>query len=236
VTFRPLPVLTFATLLALAVLIALGAWQLQRRAEKHLLLDKIGTRMASAPAPVEILLATGDYAAYRPATALGTFVYEKQIYVYAPRNDGSPRPGNKVVVPFRLASGGTILVDRGWVPAGWIAARGEGGADPEGEIEIEGVLRPPAVPGFFTPPPDLANHVFYLRDSAAIAGAVGVTLKSMLILEATKRVGDPEPLPIEFNIPDNHLNYALTWFSLAIVLLVIYLRFHHMRGRLKFGR
>jgi len=237
VTFRPLPILTVATLLALAVLVALGSWQLMRRAEKHALLDQITVRMASGLAPVEILLATGDYAAYRPATALGTFDYDKQAYVYAPRTDGGPtRPGNKVITPFRLASGGTILVDRGWAPPEWPEMRDKGFPDPEGEVEIEGIMRPSAKPGLFTPPPDLAKHVFYLRDSAAIAEAAGITLKSRLILEATKRQGDPEPLTTELNVPDNHLNYALTWFSLAIVLLVIYLRFHYVRGRLTFGR
>jgi len=237
VTFRPLPILSVATLLALAVLIGLGVWQLQRRAEKHALLDQIAARTEAGPAPIEILLATGSYAAYRPATALGTFDYDKQVYVYAPRTgDGPTRPGNKVVTPFRLTSGGTILVDRGWAPPDWPAVRDKSRPDPEGEVEVEGMLRPAATPGTFTPAPDLAKRAFYARDSAAIAAALGLTLKSPLILEATARLGDPEPLPVEFNIPDNHLNYALTWFSLAVVLLVIYLRFHYVRGRLKFGR
>jgi cytochrome oxidase assembly protein ShyY1 len=64
----------------------------------------------------------------------------------------------------------------------------------------------------------------------------GLTLKTTLILEMTKGLGDPDPLPSELNIPDNHLQYALTWFGLAIVLLVIYLRYHYLRGRLKFTR
>lgn len=236
--FRPLPVLTVATIAALAVLIGLGTWQLQRRAEKHALLDQIAARTNAAPAPVEILFATGDYAAFRKATARGTFDHARESYVYAPRSDGGPtRQGFKVLTPFDLASGGTILVDRGWVgeaekqPA--MRAKGQ----VKGEHDVAGTLRPPAVPGTFTPPPDLTQRTFYVRDAPAIAKAAGVTLLRPLILEATTRVeGGPEPLSSQINIPDNHLNYALTWFSLGLVLVVIYLRYHVVRGRLKFGK
>ena len=236
--FRPLPILTAATVIALAILIGLGTWQLQRRAEKHALLDQIETRSTAAPAPVEILFATGDYAAFRPATADGTFDHAREAYVYAPRADGGPtRQGFKVITPLHLLSGGTILVDRGWVPEEKKnpATRQEGQF--EGEIEVTGTLRPPAAPGTFTPPPDLATRTFYLRDSKAIAAAVGVTLLRPLILEATSAVdGGPEPRAGDINIPDNHLAYAITWYSLALVLFVIYLRYHQVRGRLKLTR
>lgn len=238
VSFRPLPVLSVLTLLALAVLIALGVWQLQRRAEKHELLDRIASRESMAPAPVEMLLATGDYAAYRPATAHGTFDHARETYVFAPRTDKGPTLlGYKVITPFHLDSGGVILVDRGWTPADRKAPTTRTKGQAAGEVQIAGSLRPTAKPNEFTPNPDLASRVFYQRDSAAIARALDLSLGSPLILELTTRVeGGPEPLPTHLNIPDNHLNYALTWFGLALVLTIIYLRFHYVRGRLKFGR
>jgi surfeit locus 1 family protein len=236
--FRPLPILTVATLAALTVLIGLGIWQLQRRAEKHALLDQIAARANAAPAPVEILFATGDYAAFRSATATGVFDHAKESYVYAPRaDDGSTRPGFKVLTPFNLASGGTILVDRGWVAESEKQPATRAKGQVKGEHEVAGTLRPPAVPGTFTPPPDFSRRTFYVRDAPAIAKAAGITLLRPLILEATTRVdGGPEPLPSQINIPDNHLNYALTWFSLGLVLTVIYLRYHYDRGRLRFEK
>ncbi len=235
--FRPLPVLTVFTLLALGILIALGVWQLERREEKHALLDRIASRAAAAPAPIEILLATGDdFAAHRQVTARGTFDHAKEVYVYAPRTDGGPtRQGKKVVTPFALGSGGTILVDRGWVDEAWPSTN-KTFPEPKGEVDVEGVLRPSSLSRTFTPPADTAKRMLFVRDSAAIARLAGVALKSQLILEAANRLGNPEPLSTKLDIPDNHLNYALTWFSLALVLLVIYLRYHYVRGRLKFTR
>lgn len=235
--FRPLPVLTALTIAALAILIALGVWQLERREEKHILLDRIAARASAAPAPVEILLATGDdFAAHRKATALGTFDHAKEAYVYAPRSDGGPtRQGKRVVTPFALASGGTIIVDRGWVNDAW-PNTDKRLPEPEGEVEVTGVLRPSSQLGAFTPPLDTAKRTLYARNSGEIAKLAGVEIKSRLILEATTRLGTPEPLLAKLDIPDNHLTYALTWFSLGLVLLVIYFRYHHMRGRLKFSR
>lgn len=237
--FRPLPILTAFTALALAVLIGLGVWQLERRQEKHALLAQMEARAKTPPAPVEILFVTGDtFPAYRRATALGTFDHAKEVYVYAPRADTGPtRQGFKVLTPFALASGGVIVVDRGWVPEADKDPAARAGGQIEGEIELEGLLLPSAAPRTFTPPPDVATRTFFIRDTAAIAKVQGLTLHRTLLFEAlTRTPGGPEPLPTRQDIPDNHLSYALTWFSLGVVLLVIYLRYHYVRGRLKFTR
>jgi surfeit locus 1 family protein len=237
-SFRPLPVLTIATVLALGVLVALGVWQLERRTEKHAFLARIAERSAMAPAPIEILLATGNYAAHRPATAQGTYIAGNQAYVFAPRTDKGPTvQGYKRVSAFALASGGTILVDEGWVTAEW-RERADASAQRPDEVEIEGVLRPATAAGAFTPPPDAAKRVVFVRDSASIANLLDLTLKTPLVFELTAPTGEnaPEPLPYAVDVPDNHLNYALTWFSLALVLLVVYLRYHYVRGRLEFAK
>ena len=232
--FRPLPGLTVATLIALAILIGLGTWQLQRRAEKHALLDQIADRMHAGPAPIEILLASGAYAAHRAATARGAFDHASEAFVYAPRSDeGKEGPGFRVLTPFHPDSGGTLLVDRGWVAAARKAPETRKKGQIEGEVDIAGILRPSSVPSAFTPVPDLKTRTFYLRDTAVIAKALGLQLTSSLLLEATTRVeGGPEPLPTLVNIPDNHQQYALTWFALALVLVIVYLRMHVIRGRL----
>ena len=234
--FRPLPGLTVATLIAFAILAALGTWQLQRRIEKHALLDQIRTRETLAPAPIELLLPVGNYAAFRKATAFGNFANDQEIFVSHARLDGGPtRLGFRVLTPFALGSGGTILVDRGWIPAGQkdIATRQAGQI--EGPTEITGSLQRPSTRGYFTPDPDIRQRLFFSRDASVIATSLGMTLRSHLIFElATGPKGGPEPIPSHADIPDNHLNYALTWYSLAFVLVVLYLRYHFTIGRLKF--
>ncbi len=233
--FRPLPGLTIATLIALAILVALGTWQLQRRAEKHLLLAQIASRQAAAPAPLEILLPAGDYAAFRKATATGHFDHDRESYVFQPRSDNEISSiGFRVITPLTLTGGDTILVDRGWVQKDTRDPATRPGSQPKDRLEIEGVLQRPSKGSSFTPPPDLRQRIFYARNSEMIARTLGLKLKSPLILEATtKSPGGPEPLPSAVKIPDNHLNYALTWYSLALVLIVVYLRFHATLGRFR---
>jgi surfeit locus 1 family protein len=236
--FRPLPVLSVFALLALCVLIALGVWQLQRREQKHALLDQIAQRSSSPAEEVEILLATGDYAAFRTAIARGAFDHQREVFVFAPRSDKGPTlQGYKVLTPFHLTSGKTLLVDRGWIAASQKLPRTRAKGQIVGEVSIEGAFRPSSKPGVFVPDPDLKARIFFARDAAAIAKSTGVALSTTLILEAKTRTdGGPEPLSSAIDIPDNHLAYAITWFSLAIVLVVIYLRFHVVKGRLRFGR
>jgi surfeit locus 1 family protein len=231
--------LTIFTLLALAVLIALGSWQLQRRIEKHALLDSIARRANMPEAPVEILFVTGEhFAAHRAATAAGTFDHAKEVYVYAPRADTGPtRQGFKVLTPFQLSSGDTILVDRGWVAQAQKDPATRAKGQVEGVLELQGKLIPPTPASTFTPPPDLATKTFYVRDTAAIEEALGQKFRRGLIFEAKTRTdGGPEPMQSTLNIPDNHLGYAITWFSLGFALVVIYFRYHYVRGRLRFSR
>ena len=87
--FRPLPVLTAATLIALAILVGLGIWQLQRRAEKHALLDQIDlARERAARRRSKSSCATGDYAALPPRDrATARSITRRKSYVYAPRTE-----------------------------------------------------------------------------------------------------------------------------------------------------
>jgi surfeit locus 1 family protein len=179
----------------------------------------------------------GDYGAFRKVTATGRFIHSKETYVFTPRSeDGPARMGFRVITPFVLAGGDTILVDRGWVPEALKSPATRIVGQAEGAVEVEGVLRRPAPGGMFTPPPDIANRVFYARNSDSISYFLGLTLRSKLILESESDVaGGPEALPTQENLPDNHLSYALTWYSLAIVMIGVYLRYHFMQGRLRLG-
>lgn len=236
--FRPLPILTVATVAALAILIGLGLWQLERREEKHALMAQIARNVQAAPEAIETLLTEGENAAFRPVTAQGTYDQAREVYVFAPRLDDGPTvPGYKVITPLKLNAGAYVFVDRGWVPQ---AGQGPDPArlKPLGaDVQIAGTLRPPTVPGWFTPAPDAARRLWYARDIPGIAAAMAVKPATDFFIEsASVSEGGPEPAVVAPDIPDNHLQYAITWFALALTLVVVYAAFHHSRGRLGFRR
>ena len=237
--FRPMPVLSFVTIGALAVLAGLGFWQLERREEKHALMAEITHRMIAPAESIEALLINEADAPFRHATAQGTFENAQESYVFAPRSDetGATHLGYKVITPLRLTASALVLVDRGWVPEEKrsSAARLKGQVDIP--VTLRGLLKPATTAGMFTPDPSLAEHIWYVHDIDAMAVAHGLKPATLLYLEASTPVpGGPVPISDTPEIPDNHLMYAFTWFALAIVLVVIYFVFHHSRGRLRFRR
>ena len=121
----PLALAGGVALIAFAILIALGTWQLQRLAWKQDLLQKIDTRMHAAPAPLpgEAEWATLDPDAYeyRHVTATGIFDHDREALIFRASgpNDGLSQPGYVVMTPLRLASGAHVIVARGFVPDEW---------------------------------------------------------------------------------------------------------------------
>lgn len=236
--FRPLPVLSVFTIGALVILIGLGLWQLERREEKHALIAEMAHRMIAPAESIEALLINEAEAPFRHATAHGTFEHAQESYVFAPRTtETGTHLGYKVITPLRLTAGALVMVDRGWVPEEQRSPRARLKGQTDREVTIRGLLKPPRAPGMFTPDPNTVEHIWYVHDITAMTAAYGVKPATMLYLEASmSEPGGPIPLSETPEIPDNHLAYAITWFGLAIVLVVIYFVFHRARGRLRFGR
>jgi surfeit locus 1 family protein len=191
--------------LGCAILIGLGVWQLQRLAWKEAILAEIDARMAAAPTPLPAD-AGPDRDAFRPVAAEGTIGGEAFRVVWT--DDGGA--AFRIVSPF--ATGGrTILLDRGIVPAD-AAVPGP----PRGSVTVVGNLHWPDEQDGFTPPPDIDDGLWYARDVAAMAAELGA---EPLLLVAREVPGDAvAPRPIDTaGIPNDHLEYALTWFALAAV-------------------
>ncbi len=218
-----------ATSVMFALLVSLGFWQLRRLGEKEALIARIETR---ASAPLQDLPPRGQWAALRAedydfthARARGRFLANGDALIFAPPPEGANRePGYLVLTPFTLADGGVILVDRGFLPnskAMDAALR----APPAGETTLVGLMRAPQSRNAFTPADEPARGLFYTRDPAAIARALGLTEAApfALALEAPIGSGEgPRPLRGAPDIVNNHLSYAFTWFSLALGLVVVF--------------
>jgi surfeit locus 1 family protein len=234
IRFRPLLGPTLFLIPAVALMIALGFWQLQRLDEKEALLAAIATGLNAPPVPLAEAMADGQPAEWRRVRVAGRFDYNKEAYIFG--RDLKGTVGVHVVTPLLQTNGQAVLVDRGFVPEDRRdpSARAEGQL--EGEIEIAGVLRLSQPAGQFTPAPDLSKKLFFGRDVSAIAAALGLALPPVLIeADATPNPGGwPLGGQTNIDIPNNHLAYALTWFGLALTLTVIYLLYHAKQDRLRF--
>jgi surfeit locus 1 family protein len=201
-----------AVLAALGLLLGLGTWQLDRLAWKRQLIATMESRMAQPAVAVQDL--TGD-ADYRRATAHGYFEAGTAFYLFAVAADG--RGGYHQLVPLRLDHGRVLLVDRGWLP---YDAKGRI-TPPDGPVTLGGILRRPTHP-WSQPANDPARGDWYGVDLSAMArlAGIGPFLPYVLEVEAGG-TAYPQGGQTRVTLANNHLGYALTWYGLAVALLVI---------------
>lgn len=232
--FRPLPGLSLWVLALTALLVGLGVWQIQRLHWKLGLIAGIDRKMHIAPVSVDSAglkpVAADDYTRVK---LKGRFENGKEAYVFSTNHDMGPV--YHVLTPFKTDKGPVYLVDRGMVPPAKRDPRTRAQGEIEGETEVVGIWRQPDTPGPFTPPPDLARHIWYARDLKGIARADGIRLAAPVVIEAgpTPNPGGwPKGGQTVINLPNSHLAYAATWFGLAVGLLAVYLAYHVSKGRL----
>jgi surfeit locus 1 family protein len=224
---------TALALLGLAVLVGLGTWQLERLAWKR---DLIALRAAQLAAPAAALpVSAADWRSwdFRPVVVHGAFRHDLEQLFGVAAIDG--KIGHHVLTPLVRQDGVAVLIDRGWVPADRAhpAARRDGQlADPR---QVRGIarFRGNDRPGWFTPDNRPEQGLWYWYDLPALQDVLGLQLLPVVI-EAD---ASPSPggLPIggqtRTELPNNHLQYAITWYGLAAGLFVIWISFGLARGR-----
>jgi surfeit locus 1 family protein len=223
---------TVFTVVGIAFLIGLGIWQLDRKTWKENLIATVTARINRAPedlpprASWPQLVQEGNE--YRHVTFPAEFLEGQEALVYTA---GSPfRPdvtgtGYWVFAPAQLAGGSIVVVNRGFVPLDRKdpATRTQG--TPHGTVEIVGVMRWPETRGLFTPADDAKTNVWYLRDPKSMAAAKNWATAAPFYIDQEQPVppgGVPLPGKLSVQLPDNHLQYALTWFGLALALAGVY--------------
>ena len=219
-----------AVLIVIAGLLELGKWQLDRKVWKEDLIHTLEERLAAAPAELPpparwSALAAADDEFLRVQLA-AEFIPDEEALVFTSGSTFRPDvtgPGYWVFAPARLPGGGLVVVDRGFVPEGRQDAATRSQANPGGSISLVGVMRWPEATGWFTPPAEPAHNLWFVRDPQAIARAKGwgEVAPFFIELEGPQPPGGwPRPGPLKVNLPDDHLQYALTWFGLAAALAV----------------
>jgi surfeit locus 1 family protein len=236
--FRPLATPTLATVLGLTVLVGLGVWQLQRLEWKQGLIDRIESRIHDAPQPLDTVLASGDLAdaEWRPVTVAGRFLHDREVYLYATEFDLGL--GVHVITPLEQSDGQVVLVDRGWVSNAAMAPSERAEGQVEGPVEVSGIVRLVGEPNPYAPGPDSSKRLWFTRNPQAMAEMAGVTIGEPIVVaadEVSAVPGGPRFPGWRVNLPNRHLQYALTWFGLALALTAVYVVFHYSQGRLSFG-
>ena len=229
-----------AALILFAGLVALGNWQLDRKVWKEALIDTMDQRLAAAPSglPPPALWSSLTQAQdeYRRVRFSAQFLPDAEALVFTSGSAFRPDvsgPGYWVFAPARLAGGGLVVVNRGFVPEGrrevTTRAAGDVGV---AAVDMVGAMRWPEAPNWFTPPAEPAHNLWFVRDPSAMAQAKhwGEVAPFFVELESPPPPGGlPQPGPLRVNLPDDHLQYALTWYGLAAVLAVSFAVW--LRGR-----
>jgi surfeit locus 1 family protein len=220
------------TLTGLVLLIGLGTWQVERKAWKEALIASIEQRM---DAPPMALPPPERWASLRQADEefarvafRAPFDDTREALVWASGKALRPDvtgPGYFVFTPARLASGGVVVVNRGFVPEQNRKALSRGAGEVTGPVDIVGALRWPEPRGWFTPQAEPARNLWFARDHLAIAAAKGWGSVAPFYVEQEAPPapgGLPQVGKVVVALPNNHLQYAITWYSLAVVLAGVF--------------
>jgi cytochrome oxidase assembly protein ShyY1 len=228
------------TLVMVIGLTSLGAWQLQRRVAKHALIAALDERLAAAPTPLPPASAWNTLAPvreeFRRVTFTATYANLPDAMVYssgsAVRADVSG-PGTWAFLPARLSGGETVVIN-----AGFAENTMQDRAQQDRLVSrlitgqparLTGYIRFPESAGKLTPPENLAKRLWFTRDHVAMARALGwgengkpfapfyVDLESPV-----PESGIPKPGPLHVRLKDDHLQYAITWFTLAAAVVIAF--------------
>lgn len=201
---RMIPALLLG-LIGTMFLVWLGVWQVQRLAWKTEILDRMEAKLSAEPVPMPED-PRQDRDQYLRVLTQGA-IAPGEVHVYTSvENKGV---GYRVIVPLVLEDGRRILLDRGFVPIAEVDAPRH-----LGPIRVEGSLLWPRETDSFTNAPDREKNIWFARDNDLMAEALD-TLPVLLVTALSDDPAAPLAQPVSINIPNDHLQYAITWFLLA---------------------
>ena len=199
------------------ILISLGVWQVQRLNWKQDLLGRIEAQISGDPIPLATALEQ-EAARYSPVTVTGAFLPGHLRILASRKQTGAVY---RIVRPFEAKGLGPILVDTGWqLDDADVAPR------PEGQVTLKANLDKPNEIDSFTPDPDRTNNVWFARDVDAMAKELQTQPVFVVLRDAPDTPLGVTPWPVDTaGIPNDHLQYAITWFSLAAIWIGMSLYF-----------
>lgn len=233
---RAKPSLWFVSFMVMLMLVCLGlgTWQLNRLEQKLTLISRVEARISAEPIslPPAAEWSAFDVEIYdfQPVQLSGTYVPDQTILVFTKLADPvGPKSGVGywVVTPLVLNTGGTVFVNRGFIPEATkdlFSPLGLG-QTPTGVQSIAGIARTSEAENTFTPGPDTAKRIDYVRNIDRLTAMVPIGLAPIAPVYVNANATEPDTLPqggeTKIDFPNRHMEYAITWFSLAGVILVM---------------
>ena len=225
---------SFFALGALLVLLGLGTWQVERVFWKERLIAERHAAVTAPPIDLPRSAETARGLEFHRVRVEGRFLNDRELFLGATDDDG--HPGYHVIAPLRLSSGAILLVDRGFIPEARKAPASRAQGELEGPVTVTGLLRlaPEGKPHWFLPDNSVERNYWFWVDIPAMAAAAQLdrVLPFYVDADATPNPGGlPQGGQTRLELPNNHLQYAITWYALAAALVVIYTVFIRRRAQ-----
>lgn len=218
-------IICLIALVLISALIGLGSWQIQRLGWKHDLITRIENNIQaeriSAPNATEWKNSDQKALEYRAVYVRGHYLNDMETHVGALTNKGA---GYWIVTPFQRDTGEIIFINRGFVVSEKRDPNSRASGQLTGETTVTGLLRLSEPKGFFLRSNDPDKNIWYARDVQAFAKRFQLINIPDYFIDANaqeNRSDRPEGGMTVVKFADNHLTYALTWFTLAIMVLAM---------------
>jgi surfeit locus 1 family protein len=223
--------------LALCVLVGLGTWQLHRKAEKEALITRMQARGDGPAVALPQQLSPIEDLIFTRVAATGRYLHDKEMRLS--NRVHKSEVGRHILTPFRLDDGRSLLVDRGWVPLRLEDPATRAESRIEASLSVEGIVRTGGFggPAFLRPENAPEDGLYNWLDLEGMAEAAAlenpITTMYLAVVDTTEEAKSdgryPIPSGAQVIVRNDHLEYALTWFSLAGVLVAIFILYHRRR-------
>ena len=203
-------------LVVVTLFCALGTWQLVRLQWKNTLINQISEGLKSTP----IKYSNKVKANYQRVKIEGKYNFGKQIYLYSLNNKG--QPGYDVITPFESLTSENVLVNRGWIKSN---LKNNDIINGTIDNKIQGLILRNIKPNIFKPENDTETNIWFSINLDQVKEVTGKNFSNYVLYLEDIKINIPKPKKITIDLPNNHLKYAFTWYSISISIFGYFLYF-----------
>ena len=198
----------------------LGTWQLYRLQWKQDLISQISEGLKSSP----IKYSNSINKNYQRVVLNGAYNFSNQIYLYSLNEKG--QPGFDVITPFKTMEGENVLINRGWINK---ELKNKPKINSINDKKVKGLLKKNIRKNIFKPENNIKENIWFSINLIDIKKFTGDDFNNFVIYLENSKVNIPAPKKISIDVPNNHLKYAITWYSISISILFYFLYFRRQQ-------